>query len=98
MNPNVICRRGKTMRCTLCCLAFAALCLTISSVTAAEDNPLAPYLEVPGAATTLPVGSATSPFSLEFAQDAQKRFEKIGFSAVTRLPIFTYGYDCCISL
>ena len=59
------------MRCTLCCLAFAALCLVVSSATSAEDNPLAPYLKVPGAKTTLPVSSAKSSFSLEFAQDAQ---------------------------
>lgn len=63
------------MRFKLECLAFATLCLTVFSVAPAADNPLAPYLEVPGAKTTLEVSSATSPFSLEFAQDAQKRFE-----------------------
>jgi len=44
-----------------------------------QDNPLAKYLEVPGAKTTLPVSSAKAPFSLEFAQDAQKRFENFHY-------------------
>lgn len=44
-----------------------------------QVNPLAKYLDVPGAKTTLPVISAKSPFSLEFAQDAQKRFENFHY-------------------
>lgn len=44
-----------------------------------QDNPLVKYLEVPGAKTTLPVSSAKAPFSLEFAQDAQKRFENFHY-------------------
>ena len=45
----------------------------------AADNPLAKYLEVPGGATTLPVSVAKAPFSLEFAQDAQQRFENFHY-------------------
>ena len=47
--------------------------MTIISVST-QDNPLAKYLEVPGATTTLPVSKAKKPFSLEFAQDAQSKF------------------------
>ena len=42
-------------------------------------HPLAKYLEVPGGATTLPVSVAKAPFSLEFAQDAQQRFENFHY-------------------
>jgi CubicO group peptidase (beta-lactamase class C family) len=45
----------------------------------AQDNPLAPYLEVPGAQTTLPVNRAKSPFSYEFAKDARERFESFHY-------------------
>jgi hypothetical protein len=38
-----------------------------------DANPLAKYLEIPGATTTLPVSVAKKPFSLEFAQDAQSQ-------------------------
>ena len=53
---------------------ITAICLTGSMLTHAADNPLAKYLGVPGAKTTLPVSSARSPFSLDFAQDARERF------------------------
>jgi hypothetical protein len=56
-------------------LSLAAICLTGPLITQAEDNPLAKYLDAPGAKTTLPVNSAKSPFSLGFVQDAQQRFE-----------------------
>lgn len=39
-----------------------------------DENPLAKYLVVPGAKTTLPVSTVKEPFSLEFAQDAQEKF------------------------
>ncbi|MGD8269649.1 MAG: serine hydrolase domain-containing protein, partial [Desulfobacterales bacterium] len=55
-------------------LALVAICLTCPLASYAADNPLAKYLEVPGAKTTLPISSAKSPFPLDFAQDAQKRF------------------------
>jgi len=61
----------------LCHLALVVICMTSPLVTYAQDNPLAKYLEVPGAKTTLPVSGAKSPFSLEFVQDAQKRFENL---------------------
>ena len=45
----------------------------------AQDNPLAKYLEVPGAKTTMTVDTAKKPFTLAFAQDAQKRFENFHY-------------------
>ncbi len=60
-------------------LTLAALCLAGSVVAYAQDNPLAKFLEVPGAKTTLPVSSAKSPFSLELVQDAKRRFENFHY-------------------
>jgi CubicO group peptidase (beta-lactamase class C family) len=60
-------------------LAVVAVFLATHLSIRAQDNPLAKYLEVPGAKTTLPVDSAKVPFSLEFAQDAQKRFENFHY-------------------
>ena len=60
-------------------LALAAVCLTCPLASYAADNPLAKYLEVPGAKTTLPVSSAKSPFPLEFAEDARKKFENFHY-------------------
>jgi len=45
----------------------------------ADDNPLAEYLEVPGATTTLPVTAAKSPWSLEFARSAQENFDNFHY-------------------
>jgi hypothetical protein len=53
---------------------LSALCLTVPLASHAADNPLAKYLEIPGAKTTLPISSAKSPFPLDFVQDARKRF------------------------
>jgi hypothetical protein len=61
------------------CLIVVIVLLTSTFITYAQDNPLAKYLEVPGAKTTLPVSSAKVPFSLEFAQEAQKRFENFHY-------------------
>ena len=55
-------------------LALAVVFLTCPLASYAADNPLAKYLVVPGAKTTLPISSAKSPFPLDFARDAQKRF------------------------
>jgi len=60
-------------------LEAAAACLMSFPAAYAADNPLAKYLEVPGAKTTLPVSSAKSPFPLEFDRDAQKRFENFHY-------------------
>ena len=49
--------------------------LSVGSVATAEENPLAKYQAVPGAATTLPVSGAKKPFPLEFMNDARARFE-----------------------
>jgi len=60
----------KTLKNTLSlCIA-----LILSAHLFAQENPLAKYLVVPGAATTLPISEAKAPFSLEFAQDAQAKF------------------------
>jgi CubicO group peptidase (beta-lactamase class C family) len=59
--------------------AMVATGLSVVAATHAGDSPLTPYLEVPGAKVTLPVSSAKAPFSLEFAQDAQKRFENFHY-------------------
>jgi len=59
--------------------AMVATGLSVVPATHAGDSPLTPYLEVPGAKVTLPVSSAKAPFSLEFAQDAQKRFENFHY-------------------
>lgn len=53
--------------------------LSSTVLSYAQDNPLAKYLEVPGAKTNLPVSAAKAPFSLEFSQDAQKRFENFHY-------------------
>jgi len=37
-----------------------------------QDNPLATFLEVPGAKTTLPVSAAKEGFSFEFVNEARK--------------------------
>ena len=67
------------MKAKLIHVAIAATCMTSFLVASAKDNPLAKYLEVPGAKTTLPVSSAKSPFPLEFVEDAQKRFESFHY-------------------
>jgi len=59
-------------------MIFAGVCLASMPLIGAE-NPLAPYLEAPGATTTLPVSSATSTFFLAFVQDAQERFENFHY-------------------
>jgi CubicO group peptidase (beta-lactamase class C family) len=60
-------------------LALAAICQMGPMDLHAQENPLAKYLDVPGAQTTLPVISAKSPFSLAFVQDAQRRFENFHY-------------------
>ena len=59
-------------------ITFAGLLMAASAVQA-QDNPLAPYLEVPGAKTTLPVSTAKAPFPLEFARDARERFDNFHY-------------------
>jgi len=72
-------KRISIVKNSVCGLALATICLTNPLVAYAEDNTLAPYLDVPGAKTTLPVSSAKSPFSLEFVQDARKRFDNFHY-------------------
>lgn len=58
---------------------MAIISIALSFITYGQDNSLSKYLEVPGASTTLPVSAAKSPFSLEFSQDAQTRFENFHY-------------------
>lgn len=44
-----------------------------------KENPLAEYLAVPGAMTTLPVSTATQPFPLKFVKEAQGAFENFHY-------------------
>ena len=61
-------------------LWMAALVLSLIPLGAsAEDNPLAKYLEVPGARTTLPVEAAKEPFFFEFANAARKHFDNFHY-------------------
>lgn len=62
--------------------------LTISTLVFAEqvnpalgekENPLAKYLAVPGAMTTLPVSASTQPFPLKFVQEAHGAFENFHY-------------------
>ena len=43
------------------------------------ESPLAEFLKVPGATTTLPVSFAKSPFPLDFAKDAREKFENFHY-------------------
>ncbi len=66
----------------LCVSAVAltsAICWVAPNIAHAQDNPLAKYLDAPGAKTTLPVNSGKSPFSLAFVRDAQQRFENFHY-------------------
>ncbi len=61
-------------------LAAAICSLLLTSPAVAEDeNPLAKYLDVPGATVTLPVSDAKQLFPLEFALDARERFENFHY-------------------
>lgn len=53
--------------------------MVTASTFAAEQNPLAKYLAVPGAKTTLPVSAAKKPFPLEFVNDARAKFENFHY-------------------
>jgi CubicO group peptidase (beta-lactamase class C family) len=45
----------------------------------AQNNPLAQFLAVPGATTTLPVGAAKEGFSADFVNDARKHFDNFHY-------------------
>lgn len=45
----------------------------------ADDNPLAEFLKVPGATTTLPVEAAKKPFPFDFAKAAQSSFDNFHY-------------------
>lgn len=57
----------------------AVLALAASLVSAAEQNPLAQYLEVPGAKTTLPVAAVKLPWPFDFAKSARKNFNNFHY-------------------
>jgi CubicO group peptidase (beta-lactamase class C family) len=44
-----------------------------------NDNPLAPFLAVPGARTTLPVATAKDGFALEFVREARAHFDNFHY-------------------
>jgi CubicO group peptidase (beta-lactamase class C family) len=50
-----------------------------TAVWADEDNPLAEYLQVPGATVTLPVSAAKAPFPLDFTRAARQSFENFHY-------------------
>ncbi|MGB5584667.1 MAG: serine hydrolase, partial [Gammaproteobacteria bacterium] len=56
-----------------------ALASSLSLANAADENPLAKYLEVPGATVTLPVSAAKKPFPLDFVTDARAKFENFHY-------------------
>lgn len=56
-------------------LGIIVASIFITHFAVAQENPLAEYLEVPGAKTTLPVAAAKEPFSFEFANEARKYFD-----------------------
>lgn len=55
------------------------LTLSVPLAGEAQDNRLAQYLNVPGAATTLPVTAAKEPWSLEFARSARENFNNFHY-------------------
>lgn len=69
----------KNIKKTIFRTVFAFGLTLSSSLSFGQDNPLAKYLEVPGAKATLPINFAKSPFSLEFAQQALKSFENFHY-------------------
>ncbi|WP_340112725.1 serine hydrolase domain-containing protein [Maribellus mangrovi] len=69
----------KSLKTNILKTAFVVGLALSSSLLYGQDNPLAKYLEVPGATVTLPISAAKSPFSLEFAQQAQQSFENFHY-------------------
>ncbi|SHO59495.1 serine hydrolase domain-containing protein [Algoriphagus zhangzhouensis] len=69
----------KNLKTTIFRMGFAFGLTLISGMSYSQDNPLAKYLEVPGAKVTLPINFAKSPFSLEFSQQALKSFENFHY-------------------
>ncbi|PYG25648.1 serine hydrolase domain-containing protein [Pelagimonas varians] len=59
--------------------AFAVIATLLPFAASAQDHPLAQYLEVPGATTTLPVDTAKTPWSLQFSKEAQAAFENFHY-------------------
>ena len=59
--------------------AAALILAALAAPAVAQDNPLAKYLAVPGAMTTLPVEATKSPWTLEFARQAQGAFENFHY-------------------
>ncbi|WP_373398334.1 hypothetical protein V8V91_00800 [Algoriphagus halophilus] len=54
----------KNLKTTIFRMGFAFGLTLISGMSYSQDNPLAKYLEVPGAKVTMPINFAKSPFSL----------------------------------
>ncbi len=60
-------------------LAIATSVIADESKSTAKENPLAKYLAVPGAMTTIPVSDAKVPFPLDFVQVAHGAFENFHY-------------------
>lgn len=63
-------------------ILFISTCFAsaISPVTAgAQENPLAEFLAVPGASTTLPVETAKKPWPLDFVTSAREQFNNFHY-------------------
>lgn len=58
----------------------------------AQENPLAKYLAVPGAKTTLPVSAAKQPFPLDFVIDARAKFENFHYQLGGDHALFYNGH------
>lgn len=70
--------RNIVMIAALATFALAPIGLQVQAENSAE-SPLAKFLEVPGAKTTLSVSAARSPFPLDFANDARDKFENFHY-------------------
>ena len=64
---------------TLSAAAAGSSGLGASRVRAQKANPLARYLKVPGATTSLPVSFAKKPYPLSFANSARQNFENFHY-------------------
>lgn len=60
-------------------LAAPAIAESDKPATGEKENPLAKYLAVPGAITTIPVSTAKQPFTLDFVQAAHDAFENFHY-------------------
>ena len=60
-------------------IAISLVAITVPLMVLAQDNPLAEFLKVPRATTTLPVDAAEKTFPFDFAKAAQRRFNNFHY-------------------